>query len=83
MLADSNSDANGDFVQLCLYGGALPDCGPETVIKDAIYLTVVAAVLYFVLTLSILLYKLRSFREQPYAQIQVAVVFYRLQVSDF
>lgn len=83
MPAESHNGASGDGFQLCLLGGALPDCGPQTIIKVAIYVTVVAAILSFGLTLSLLLYKLRAFREQPYTQIQVAVVFYRLQVRGF
>lgn len=65
----------------CLSGQHQPDCGADKKIKAAINLIVVAAVLYFVATLGILLWKLRSFRSLPYAQVQVAVVFYRLQVS--
>ena len=66
---------------LCLSGRPLPGCGAGGQIKVAINFIVVTAVLYFIATLSILLWKLRSFRSLPYAQVQVAVVFYRLQVS--
>ena len=59
----------------------MPDCEPDQGTKVAINVLVAATILYFIAILSILLWKLRSFRSLPYAQIQVAVVFYRLQVS--
>ena len=68
-------------LQLCLLGQPQPGCGADRQIKVAINLLVVTAVLYFIATLGILLWKLRSYRSLPYAQVQVAVVFYRLQVS--
>lgn len=40
------------------------------------------SILYFALTSYILMYKLRQYKTQPYAEIQVAVVFYRLQVKQ-
>ncbi len=39
------------------------------------------SIIYFVLTGYILMYKLRQYKTQPYAEMQVAVVFYRLQVK--
>lgn len=81
MFAGSKRGAYAAVAQLCVAGGSQPDCSADRAIKIAIYLTVVVAILCFGATLSILLCKLRAFRELSYAQIQVAVVFYRLQVS--
>lgn len=39
-------------------------------------------IVYFIVTCYILLAKLRAFRKLPYAEVQVAVVFYRLQVGQ-
>lgn len=39
-------------------------------------------IVYFIVTCCILLLKLQAFRKLPYAEVQVAVVFYRLQVCD-
>ena len=68
-------------IQPCLLGLPQPSCGADRKIKAAINLLVVTAVLYFIATFGILFWKLRSFRSLPYAQVQVSVVFYRLQVS--
>ena len=83
MLAVTERRVNGGIIQLCLAGVYMPDCTTDRTIKIAIYLTVAVVIFYFIATLSLLLYKLRTFREQSYAQIQFAVVFYRLQVSRF
>ena len=80
MLAAPKGELYSIQVQLCL-SGFDHICRADNTTKVAIYLLVVAAILYFIATLSILLWKLRTFRTLPYAQIQVAVVFYRLQVS--
>ena len=68
-------------IQGCLLGYQRLNCGADQTTKVAINLIVVVAILYHIATLGILVWKLRSYRAAPYAQIQVAVVFYRLQVS--
>ncbi|DBA97089.1 hypothetical protein WJX77_003952 [Trebouxia sp. C0004] len=67
-------------VQLCKTGGALPECRADRTTKISIDMIVVVAILYFALTCYILMYKLRQYMKQPYEEIQVAVVFYRLQL---
>ena len=81
--AVSLSHIDSTQLQPCLSGNPQPACGAGRQIKAAIDTIVVVAVLYFVATLGILLWKLKSFRSLPYAQVQVAVVFYRLQVGPF
>ena len=81
MLADPEGKLYNVQILPCLSGVDQPDCHADKTTKVAINLIVVAAILYFIATLSILLWKLRTFKTQPYAQIQVAVVFYRLHVS--
>ena len=81
MLADSQGILHVVQIQPCLLGKDWPQCRADKTTKVAVNLMVVATILYFIATFSILLWKLRSFRSLPYAQIQVAAVFYRLQVS--
>ena len=68
-------------VQLCKAGGTLPKCRADRTTKISIDMIVAVAILYFALTCYILMYKLRKYKKQPYEEIQVAVVFYRLQVT--
>ena len=68
-------------VQLCKAGGTLPKCRADRTTKISIDMIVAVAILYFALTCYILIYKLRKYKRQPYEEIQVAVVFYRLQVT--
>lgn len=81
MLAVSQSELYSESIQPCMMGIDMPGCGADKPTNVAINVLVAAAILHFIAILSILLWKLRSFRSLPYAQIQVAVVFYRLQVS--
>ena len=81
MLAVSQGKLQDETIQPCQRGMDMPGCEPDKGTKVAINVLVAATILYFIAILSILLWKLRSFRSLPYAQIQVAVVFYRLQVS--
>ena len=80
-LAGPHGADNMQGIQGCLLGYRRPNCGADQTTKVAINLIVVVAILYHIATLGILVWKLRSYRAAPYAQIQVAVVFYRLQVS--
>lgn len=68
-------------IQLCKAGGTLPKCRADRTTKISIDMIVAVAILYFALTCYILIYKLRKYKKQPYEEIQVAVVFYRLQVT--
>jgi len=68
-------------VQLCKAGRTLPKCRADRTTKISIDMIVAVAILYFALTCYILIYKLRKYKKQPYEEIQVAVVFYRLQVT--
>lgn len=81
MLAVSQGELYSESIQPCLMGVDNPGCGPDKGTNVAINVLVATTILHFIAILSILLWKLRSFRSLPYAQIQVAVVFYRLQVS--
>lgn len=68
-------------VPLCKAGGTVPQCKADRTTKISIDMIVAVAILYFALTCYILIYKLRKYKKQPYEEIQVAVVFYRLQVT--
>lgn len=74
-------DSIESAIQLCKTGGTLPKCRADRTTKISIDMIVVVAILYFALTCYILMYKLRKYKKQPYEEIQVAVVFYRLQVT--
>lgn len=69
-----------DTELVCLSGVVVPSCLPSKETTTAIYCTSAMGIVYFAVTCYILLYKLREFRKLPYAEVQVAVVFYRLQV---
>jgi hypothetical protein len=66
---------------LCKAGGVLSDCRSDRATQLSIDLMAAMSIIYFVLTGYILMYKLRQYKTQPYAEMQVAVVFYRLQVK--
>ena len=66
--------------QSCLQGGILPECAVVKVIQTAIYVYLSVALLIFVITLGVLHYKLRVFHGMVYSEVQVGLVFYRLQV---
>ena len=72
-----------EAAQLCKAGQTRPNCRADRATKISIDLIVAVAILYFALTCYILMYKLRLYKKQPYEEIQVAVVFYRLQVIVF
>lgn len=81
MPAVPQSEVYSNQIKPCMLGKTQPECGADQTVKVAINLIVVVAMLYFIATLGIILWKLRSFRRLPYAQVQGAVVFYRLQAS--
>lgn len=76
----SHAGDNLQLEALCLAGGYAPSCLANEQTRDGIFCTAAMGIVYFIVTCYILLYKLRQFRKLPYAEIQVAVVFYRLQV---
>ena len=57
-------------------------CATDREARIATFLTVAFSLLYFGITCSILVFKLKWFQSQPYIKVQVAFVFYRLQVSS-
>lgn len=69
------------IVALCESGGSVKNCRADRATKISIDMMVAVAILYFTLTCGILTKKLRQYKKMPYEQIQVAVVFYRLQVE--
>jgi len=58
----------------------LKSCHSDRTTKISIDMMVAVAIVYFAVTCYILMYKLRQYKRLPYADIQVALVFYRLQV---
>lgn len=67
-------------VPYCQGGGIIKNCRADRATKISIDMMVAVAILYFAVTCTILMSKLRQYKKLPYAEIQVAVVFYRLQV---
>ncbi|KAA6426189.1 MAG: hypothetical protein FRX49_04041 [Trebouxia sp. A1-2] len=74
------ADGINSVPALCKAGGVLSNCRSDQATQISIDLMAAMSILYFALTSYILMYKLRQYKTQPYAEIQVAVVFYRLQL---
>lgn len=64
----------------CAGNGFVEGCSADTATTVAIDLAVAFAVVYFLVTCSILLYKLRALNTLAYDKYQGQIVFYRLQV---
>ncbi len=73
------------FVAESYYGRdfAVHHCQPNQVTRDGVYCKVAVALGYFAVTCFLLVIKLQQLRQLPYAEVQTAVVFYRLQVTPW
>lgn len=66
---------------VCDSGQTSNDCEPDPATRITIFCSCAFAIVYFIVICYILAARLREYRTLPYSEVQVAIVFYRLQVA--